>query len=380
MRLSCLQENLTRGLSIVGRAVAARTTLPIAQNVLLETDDGRLRLSATNLEIAITTWVGSMIEEEGAITVPARLISEFVGSLPQDNIDIVSTQSSGGVQLKSGRFDARINGTDASEFPPVPSLEEGSSLRISQRALKTAIGQTVLAAATEESRPVLTGVKVTCDGNKLTLAAADGFRLAVHQSILEQEVSEPLDVIIPGRTLNELSRLLGDHDGAVEIIASSSKSQIMFRINDIEVVSQLIQGNFPPYADLVADATKDIKARAVVRHSDLTRAAKTAAIFARDGNGIIKTEIFPDLNGGMGRLVISSSADEVGENTSEIDARIEGEEAKVAFNSKYMLDVLSVIDSEELVLETSGPSRAGVFKVPDSDGYLHLVMPMFINW
>ena len=380
MRLSCLQENLSRGLAVVGRAVATRTTLPITQNVLLSTDRGRLKLSATNLEIAITTWVGAMIEEEGSITVPARLLTEFIGSLPAETIDITATEQPKSLQLKCGRFDARINGTDAEEFPPVPLVEEGVEVRISAQALRAAIGQTVFAAATEESRPVLTGIKVEVDGSQLVLAAADGFRLAVHRGEVEQGVEEPVGIIMPGRTLNELNRFLGDQEEAVEIMVSHTRAQVLFRLSNLEMVSQLIQGKFPSYADLLADAMKDIKSKAVVQLSALLMAARSAAIFARDSNGIIKLQMVPGSNGGPGRVTISSRAEEIGENTGEIDGEIEGEEAKIAFNSRYLLDVLSAIGGDNVSLETSGPSRAGVFRAPDSDKYLHLVMPMFINW
>ena len=380
MRLSCLQENLSRGLAVAGRAVATRTTLPITQNVLLSTDRGRLKLSATNLEIAITTWVGAMIEEEGSITVPARLLTEFIGSLPAETVDITATERPKSLQLKCGRFDARINGTDAEEFPPIPSVEEGVEVKISAQALRSAIGQTVFAAATEESRPVLTGVKVEVDGSQLTLAAADGFRLAVHRGEVEQGVEEPVGVIIPGRTLNELNRFLGDQEEAVGIMVSPTRAQVLFRLSNLEMVSQLIQGNFPPYADLLADAMKDIKAKAVVQLSELLMAARSAAIFARDSSGIIKLQMVPGPNGGPGQMTISSRAEEIGENTGEIDGQIEGEEAKIAFNSRYLLDVLAAMGGDNISLETSGPSRAGVFKAPGSDKYLHLVMPMFINW
>lgn len=382
MRLSCLQENLSRGLAVVGRAVATRTTLPITQNVLLATDGGMLKLSATNLEIAITTWVGAMVEEEGSITVPARLLTEFIGSLPTGTIELTGTPRPKSLNLKSGRFDARISGTEVEEFPPIPSVsaDEGVEVRVSIQELKSAISQTVFAAATEESRPVLTGIKVEVEGNQLTMAAADGFRLAVHRGKVEQEASEPVSLIIPARTLNELNRFLGDQDEAVQILVSSSKAQVMFKLGNIEMVSQLIQGNFPPYADLLAEAMKETKARVVVNLPDLLMASRSASIFARDSSGIIRLQMAPGPDGAPGQLTISSRAEEVGENTGEVDGEVEGEEAKIAFNSKYLLDVLSAMETDKVCLETSGPSRAGVFKAPDSDQYLHLVMPMFINW
>jgi len=379
MRLSCLQENLSRGLSVIGRAVATRTTLPITQNVLMATEEGRLKLSATNLEIAITTWVGAMIEEEGSITVPARLLTEFIGSLPGDTIDITATDRPKSLELKCGRSDARMNGTDVEEFPPIPSVDEGVEIRINAAALKSAIGQTVFAAANEESRPVLTGVKMEVEGDQLTLAAADGFRLAVYRGQVAQSVEESVGVIIPARALNELNRFLGDEDETVQFVVSANRSHALFRLGNIEMVSQLIQGNFPPYSDLLGDAMKETKAKVVVQLSELLAAAKSASIFARDSSGIIRIQMVPT-GVGTGQIIISSRAEEIGENTGEIDGQVEGEEAKIAFNSRYLLDVLSAMNDEKVSLETSGPSRAGVFKSPDSDQYLHLVMPMFVQW
>ena len=251
MRLSVLQENLKRGLGIVGRAVATRSTLPITQNVLLSTDRSMLKLSATNLEIGITTWVGAMIEEDGAITVPARLLSDLVDSLPSEQIHLNVTQRPKAVQLTCARSEASINGTDAEEFPPIPSVEDGLAAKLDVRKLRTAIAQVAFAAATEESRPVLTGVKLEMEGDEFTMAAADGFRLAVHKEKLVEPVPEASNVIIPARTLNEISRFLGDQDEPVEIMMSSAKGQALFQLKNIEVVSQLIQGAFPNYGQLI---------------------------------------------------------------------------------------------------------------------------------
>ena len=382
MKLSCLQENLTRGLDVVGRAVPTRSTLPITQNVLLATEGGMLKLSATNLEIGITTWVGAMIEEEGAITVPARLLREFIGSLPPGTIEIDGTERPKGLSLKSGRFNARISGTEAEDFPPIPSLssDEGTAVQIDNRDIRRAISQTAFAAATEEARPVLTGVKVDIEGDELTLAAADGFRLAVHKGKVKEPVSDPVSVIVPARTLNELSRFLGDQEGVLQVLVASSKPQVLFKLDNIQMVSQVIQGNFPPYADLLADAMKDTKARAVVSLSDMLMVSRSVSIFARESGETIKIQITPGADEGPGQLTISSRAEEVGENTGEVDGEVKGEEAKIAFNSKFLLDVLSAMGPDKVCIETSGPSRAGVFKAPDSEQYLHLVMPMFINW
>jgi len=205
MKLSCLQENLNKGLGIVGRAVATRTTLPITQNVLLATDQSRLKLAATNLEMAITYWTGAKVEEEGAITIPARLLSEFISSLPNDHINMTLTQHS--LQLKCARFEARINGLDAEDFPPIPQVSDGIATKIEAESLRKGISQVAFAAATEESRPVLTGVQAEFDGDKLTLAAADGFRLAVHNAPLLSPVSDKTAAIIPARALKRTESL-----------------------------------------------------------------------------------------------------------------------------------------------------------------------------
>ena len=376
MRLSCLQENLNRGLATVGRAVATRTTLPITQNVLLTTDQSLLKLSATNLEIAISTWVGAKIEEEGSMTVPARLLTEFVSSLPPEQIDIQQTPRPHGLHLSCARFEARINGTSSEEFPPIPAVEEGFAAKIAPQALRTAISQVVFAAATEDSRPVLTGVKVELEEDRFTLAAADGFRLAVHHGRLLEPLAESANVIVPARTLSEVHRLLGEQEEPVEVTVTPQKSQALFRLKNVEIVSQLIQGTFPNYAQLIPQS---YATRAIVDLQEFQRAARTAAIFARDGSGIIRLQMFP---GGekAGKITVSARAEEIGDNQGEIDAKIEGEEAKIAINSKYLIELLAAIDKPEVALEATTPSSPGVLRPVGSDNYIHVVMPMFVQW
>ena len=377
MRVSCLQENLNRGLNLISRAVATRTTLPITQNVLIETDQSRLKLSATNLELAITTWVGGMVEMEGAITVPARLLSDFVGSLPNEKIDMELTPRPKGVHFKCARFEAHINGADAEEFPPIPTVEDGITARIDPQALRTAISRVVFAAATEDTRPVLTGVKLEASEQTLTLAGADGFRLAVFKAPLLEPVAEETHAIVPARTLTEIQRLLADQDEPVDLVVTPSKSQLLVHLNNVEIVSQLIQGTFPNYSQLVPQG---FGTRAVVDLQDFNRAARAASIFARDGGGIIRLQVVPGDNGDKGRMVITSRAEETGDNQGEIDAKIEGEEAKIAFSSRYLTEVLGAMERGEVALETTTPSSPGVVKPVGSEDYVHVVMPMFVQW
>jgi DNA polymerase-3 subunit beta len=378
MKLTCLQENLSRGLNVVGRAVATRTTLPITNNVLLATDQSRLKLAATNLEMATSCWIGAKVEEEGTITVPARLLTEFINSLPNDKIEVSLSPRAKTLELKCARFEARISGVDAKDFPPIPKVAAGITTKVEVEALKKGITQVVFAAATEESRPVLTGVSAEFEGDLLTLAAADGFRLAVHKLPLAAKVGQKTTVIIPARTLAELNRLLADQEEAVDIMVDPDKSQALFRLKNVELVSQLVQGTFPNYAQLIPQS---YSTRAVVDVAAFLRAAKTAAIFARDGSGIVRLIMAPG-SGKLapGKMTVSARSEEVGDDVGEVDAVVEGEEAKIAFNGKYLAEVLGVLAEEQVALEITTPSSPGVIRPVGVDNYVHVVMPMFVQW
>jgi DNA polymerase-3 subunit beta len=377
MKLSCLQENLNRGLNIVGRAVATRTTLPITNNVLIATDNGRLKLVATNLEMAISCWIGAKIEEEGSITVPARLLTEFVSSLPNDTIDVHLSPQTKTLGLKCARFEARISGVDAKEFPPIPSVDDGIATKVEIEALRQGINRVVFAAATEESRPVLTGVCTQFEGNTLTLAAADGFRLAVYKLPIADPVSQKTEVIIPARTLGELNRLITDQEEAVDITLNPNKSQVLFQLKNVQLVSQLVQGTFPNYAQLIPQS---YNTRVIVSVADFLRATKTASIFARDGSGIVRLVITPGSEKNPGKIAVSARSEEIGDDVGEIDATVEGDDAKIAFNGKYLTDVLNVLQEAQVALETTNPSSPGLIRPVGTDNYTHVVMPMFVQW
>ena len=377
MKLTCLQENLNKGLAIVGRAVATRTTLPITNNVLLAADNGRLKLVATNLEMAISCWIGAKIEQEGSITVPARLLTEFVGSLPNDTITVNLSPQTKTLGLKCARFEARISGVDAKEFPPIPNVDDGVTTEVEVDALRQAINQVVFAAATEESRPVLTGVCTQFEGNNLTLAAADGFRLAVYKMPVKNKLGQKTEVIIPARTLAELNRLMADQEEPVKITLNPNKSQVLFRLKSTELVSQLVQGTFPNYSQLIP---KSYNTRVMVNVADFLRATKTASIFARDGSGIVRLVVTPGSEENPGKLAVSARSEEIGDNVGEIDATVEGADSKIAFNGKYLMDVLGVLKESQVALETTNPSSPGLIRPVGSDNYTHVVMPMFVQW
>ncbi|MBI4220386.1 MAG: DNA polymerase III subunit beta [Chloroflexi bacterium] len=377
MWVTVLQENLSKALGTVGRAVPSRATLPVTLNVLLQTDSSRLKLTATNLEIAISTWVGAQVEHDGAITIPARLLTEFVNSLPNDKIQIELSDHPKGISLTCGRFQARMAGTDAEEFPPIPTVSDGVIARVPAGELKGAIARVAMAAATDDSRPVLTGIKVEIEGEDLTLAAADGFRLGVDMVKLAKPFEDKAGFIIPAKTFQEVQRIIGGPDEEVELTVAGNKSQVLFRLSNTEIVSQLIQGNFPDYAKLIPTSTGT---EATVDLPDFQQAAKAASIFARDGSGIVRLHVVPGEDGGSGKMTVASKAEELGDNVSEIDAQVKGDAAKVAFDARFLLDVLNVLDKGEVTLGTTTPSSPGVIRSKAHPGYTHVVMPMFVQW
>jgi len=375
MKVSCSQEDLSKGLAVVGRAVATRAVMPITNNVLIATEGSRLRLAATNLEIAISCWIPATIEKEGTVTIPARLLTDFVNSLPSGRIDMALSPRSRSVELRCARHEAHISGLDPADFPAIPKITDGMNVKMKPGDLRLAINQVVFAAASEESRPVLTGVHAEFEGEQLTLAAADGFRLAVRKVSLSRPVDTKTAIIIPARSLNELTRLISEQEEPLELIVNSQKSQVMFRLRNVEMVSQLIQGTFPNYSQLIP---KSYTTRAVIKLSEFLRATKSASIFARDGSGIVRLQIMP--RDGKGKIAISARAEEIGDNLGEVDATVQGEEAKIAFNSKYLMDVLGVLTKDEVALETTTSSSPGVIRPVGDESYIHVVMPMFVQW
>jgi DNA polymerase-3 subunit beta len=377
MKVSCLQENLNKALGIVGRAVASKTTLPITTNILLSTDNGRLRLAATNLEIAITAWIGADVQEDGALAVPARLLSEFVGSLPKDKVELAVSARTRTLTMRCARVEARINGFESEDFPPIPTITEGPTATVDPEDLRQAIAQVVFAAATDESRPVLTGVHCRFEGDQVILAAADGFRLSVREVPLAGAVSEPTEVIVPARTLAELNRALADEEDPVEIVVTPAHNQVLFHLKSVEIVSQLITGNFPNYRQLIPGS---FATRTVVNTSSFLEATRRASIFARDSSGIVRIQIAPSEDLSTGRLLTSARAEEVGDNVDELEAVVEGDNTKIAFNAKYLQDVLGCLNTSQVALETKDASSPGVIRPVGTNSFVHVIMPMFVQW
>jgi DNA polymerase-3 subunit beta len=377
VKVSCLQENLAKGLSIVGRAVASRSTLPVLSNVMLATDGARLKLSATNLEIGINCWVGAKVEEEGATTVPARLLADFVNSLPPERIDLELSVRTQTLNARCARFEANIKGIDAQEFPIIPTADDGERvIRLEPEALRQMIDQVVFAAATDESRPILTGVQAHFEGNRLTMAAADGFRLSVRGAPLSQQPDEVIDIIIPARALAEMSRILGDQEDLVDIIITPARNQILVHLRDVDLVSQLIEGKFPDYRQIIPSSSTT---RTVLDTASFLKAARVAHLFARDSANIVRVEIVPGDELMPGHMTLAATSAELGDNVGQLDASIEGGAIEIAFNAKYLIEVLSVVGTAQVALETTSSSSPGVLKPVGDEDFLHVIMPMHLS-
>lgn len=376
MKVSCPQDSLARGLGIVNRAVTARSTLPILSNILVETDGSRLKLSATNLELGISCWIPASVGDEGRTTVPARLLSDFVQSLPEGEVDMELNGSNQSVKVSSDRFKADIKGIDAADFPILPTVDEGMRFDLDPIVLREMIGQVIISSATDDSRPILTGVLLVADPDEgsLTLAAADGFRLSVRESELDAPLDGRISIIVPARALAELQRVANDEDDRVQVAVTSNRNQILFQLRNIDLVSQLIEGSFPDYEKIIPP---DWSTRAVVNTKALHNAVRIASFFARDAANVVRLRLEPGDELG-GTLTVTAQAAEVGGNESEIEAAIEGEGLEVAFNAKYLLDVLGAVGSDQVALELSGAASPGVFRPVDDTPFTHVIMPMHI--
>jgi DNA polymerase-3 subunit beta len=388
MRIRCQQDHLTKGLAIVGRAVGTRTTLPVLTNVLLASDGSRLKLAGTNLEIGITTWIPATVEAEGSTTVPARLFGDFVNSLPVgQKVQLELDEPRQSVKIQCGRYEASMKGIEAQEFPPIPTAEEQPTVSLDGQLLREMVTQVAFAAARDDSRPVLTGVNLHIEHGRLVLAAADGFRLSVREAEVDggQGIPDRLNIIVPARGLIELARVIGDSEEPVEITVTANRNQVLFRVRtehgEVNLVSRLIDGQFPNYQQIIP---KSHTTRVVLKRPEFVQATRLAALFARDAARIVRLDVAPPAeaegssNGLLpGRLAISATAAEVGENHGELDAVVDGEETHIAFDSEYLTDVLGVLNTDEVALEMSGPQSPGIVRGVGLPNYVHVIMPMY---
>lgn len=375
MKASVLQNHLAHGLGMVSKAVSPRSTLPVLANVLVATDAGRLRLSATNLELGISSWIPATVSEEGAVTVPARTFADLVNTLPPEQVQLSLNTRTQTLNVRCGTSNTDIKGIDAQEFPPmpVPDLSEGVSLNVAD--FKEMIQQVVFAASGDEARPVLQGVLMTINDSEITLAATDGFRISVRKALLANPVRQKVSVIIPARALSELARIASDGEETVTMNIPAGRGQVIFHLKDAELVSQLIEGNFPDYKVIIPRSTKT---HTVVSTAAFLKACKQAEIIAREGNNVVRINLFSQ-GEEPGVVEISAQSEETGTSEVKVDATIDGQPLLVAFNVRFLREVLEVIKTPNVAIETNQNNTPAVIRPIGDEDFVHVIMPMHLG-
>ena len=286
----------------------------------------------------------------------------------------VRTQS---LNVRCARFEANIKGIDALDFPVVPTADENDGyIELEADALRQMIGRVVFAAASDESRPILTGVLATFEGDRLTMAAADGYRLSVQSIPLAKAVAEKVEVIIPARALAELARISADQEDPIKVLITPTRNQVLFHMRDVDLVSQLIEGRFPDYRQIIPTASSN---RAVIDVDSFLKATRVSHLFARDAANIVRLEMAPGDDLMPGRLTLAATSNELGDNVGQLDATVDGEAIEIAFNAKYLIDVLSVLNAAQVALETSSASSPGVLRIVGEENFVHVIMPMHLS-
>lgn len=361
MKLQVTQENLSKALTTVARVANSRGTLPILANVLIKTVNNRLSIAATNLDIAITQYCGAKVIEEGSITIPARLMQDFISGLPQGviNLDLQETK----LNITTDQYESTIHGVAAEDFPVMPAIEDGKEFTIGGAELKRALQQVVFAASGDESRPVLTAVYLHTHDGVLHAAATDSYRLAAKQIT---KTDNEIDVLIPVSAMQDMLRIVNDYEDTVTI--TYNDQQILCKAGDVELVARLIDGKYPDYQKLIP---KEFKNTARVKRSDLINIAKVSSLFARESAGSIKVESNED----KGLLSIHSIASQVGENNASANGVISGS-GEITINSRYLLDALNAFHSDDITLSFNSKLDPIVLSDPSEKDYIHLIMPL----
>jgi DNA polymerase-3 subunit beta len=372
MKVTVQQQQLSHGVAIVARAVTSRSTLPVLSNILIKTDEGRLRLSATNLELGISAWIGGNVAEEGAITVPSRTFADLVNNLPNDGVTLTVDARTQTLNVKCGTLNTDIKGISAEEFPPMPAPDMDTAIPLNVANFKEMIQQVVFAASTEDTRPNLTGVHMTFESDNLVMAATDGYRISISQNAVAQK-----PVLIPARALSELARVAVNGDETLLMAFPAGRGQVIFHMTDVELVSQLIEGNFPNYQAIVPQA---FKTRTVLSTANLLKACRQTEIIAREGNYIAKLDIQPeDGNTHSAQMQISAASEQTGTSEVIVDASVDGNPLLISFNIKYLREALEVIKTANVVLETNAANTPGMLRPVGDDSFKHIIMPMNIS-
>lgn len=368
MKFSCLQENLSKGLQTIMHAVPAKSSLPILSNVLISTDGGRLKLSATNLETAISTYVGASIEEEGSTTIPAKLLKDFVTTLPPGPINAYVKDEILTVSSKNTK--SKFNGSSAHDFPELPTFPKKSKiLEFDPAILNEVISLVAFASGTDTGRPVFTGIFLEFSKNKLTFASTDGFRLSEKMITIKSTVDD-FSVVLPAKTLSEVAKIFSSSTEPISFTLNNDENLALFKSEDTLIATRIIDGQYPDYKKIIPT---DRVIKADFTTVDFFEAVRLTDIFAKEGNNTIKVRFDPE-----GKIKITSLSEETGQHESNFPAEVDGELLEIAFNSKYLLDFLTNIKSENIEFMSNGNLSPCLFKPDNLKDFIHIIMPMQI--
>lgn len=376
MIVSVLQDQLVRGLNIVGKAVPGKPTLPVLANVLLVAEGGRLKLVATNLEITVATYIGAKVTRDGAITMPAKTFAELVGTLSPERVDLALDEATQTLNIRCGMTNTNIRGVPASEYPPTPEVAEPDVV-LPAPFLREIIQQTIFSAAKESNRPILTGLLMRFEDKVLTVAGADGYRMAIRTAPLETGFKKPVSVVVPAPALAEVARIFNDDKATIGVVLPGKRDLIQFATDNTVITAQVLEGKFPDFAALIPKA---YSTAVNVYTNDLLRACKRAEIFARDSNFSTRFIVKPPQGPSEpGEVVIKGKSAERGDNEGTLDASVEGDSLDVAFNVRYLMDALHAIPTDRVVLESNGAAHPGVIRPEEGNNFVIIVMPMSVN-
>lgn len=377
MKFTCTQENLNQGLQIVQHATTKNANLPILNNVLIELKDNNIQLSATNLDIGITCLIRGKIDAEGTYTVNAKLISDYVNLLPKENIDI--DLKNGELAIKCNHHQTKMKGIESNDYPLIPNLEKTNPIIIEGDKFKKALDSVLFAVSKNESRPELNGVFFRIAKNQLTLAATDSYRLAERKLMIEQGSEEVIDLIVPAKTLQEVSRVINiiknDINDNHEIKIYLNEGQILFVYNDVELISRLIEGNYPDYEQIIPQKNNS---QVITSVSDLVKNIKTVSLFVKDNINDITLQFNVDKNDPVAsNIIVKAFNEQLGESTAEVAANITGIDNNIILNYLYLVEGLNNLNSTEVKMEIiDNLSPMIISSVDNEDKYLYIVMPI----
>jgi len=376
MKFSCNQDTFSKYLNIMSRVVSNKPGLPILNNVYFEATKGKLVMKTTDLELSISTWIGADVENDGKITLPAKQLSEFVNSVPQEKIDVTVERQN--FNISTSNNSASFNTMPPDDFPNIPSVEkkEEPFLQINSTDFLLAVNRVAFAAATDDIKPVLTGVKIEIkDNGTASFVATDGLRLSKQDITIEKGIKNK-DFLVPVRALLELSYIVnevGEEAGSmVSLFLIEDKNQVMFRVGDIDIISRLIDGEFPEYEQIIPTG---YKTKCNVDRDEFLNSLKIVNIIARS---VLGNKMILQIQSKENRISLSAVQSDLGKNESNFECKVEGDNLKIAFSSKLLSDILNHIDSEKILFECSEAIRPGVFKIDDDNNFIHLVMPMML--